>query len=53
MTPERRAEVQAICDIYDDLPDGAFLAAVQWAGVTIEELAALSEEPSPTEKKGG
>lgn len=39
---KRKAEFEVLNDIFDDLPDGAYFAAMQEHGFDIEEIVELS-----------
>jgi hypothetical protein len=50
------AEIKAICDQFDDLPDGAFLAVLEEHGVSVEDLERLTRHENqvadgPTKKQ--
>jgi len=38
LSEDRCREIEMLCDTYDDLPDGAFLAVLEERGVTVEDL---------------
>lgn len=44
MTNERYRQVRAIVEAFDELPDAAFIAACEEAGVSIEEICEYSDE---------
>lgn len=49
--PQRRMEYIALhVDLYDDLPDGAFLAALLEAGIDPEELVEYTEQKERDER---
>lgn len=45
MTEERRREILALEERYEDLPDGAFFAALEEHDIYPEDLKAAEEEP--------
>lgn len=37
-------KIQTFCEIYDDLPDGAFFALAEEQGITIDDWSAYADE---------
>jgi len=51
LSPERIAEIQALCDLYDDLPTGAWLAVLEEHGVSVDDLAKMPDSVPVDRKK--
>ena len=44
LTPQRRGYIEAFMVMARDLPDGAFFGLAQETGISVEELAAHSDQ---------
>lgn len=52
MNRTRRAQMEATADVFEDLPDGAFLAAMEEQGFDADDLRHLNPNPPKRQRHG-